>query len=312
MLSLQVLSVPKFLTPHMHRFLLLYSFIMLALNISAQELSCQLEVNTSGIQGTNKEIFTRLENSMTEYLNSTGFTKTRIAPGERINCRMMLTVNEYADDHVKGELQIQSSRPVYNSSYTTTVLNFRDTDIDFEYREGDPLTFNENDIESNLTALLDFYAYLILALDFDTFSPNGGDEFYDRARDIAARARSVGYTGWGAYESRRCALLDALTDPATGKIHEFLYDYHRQGLDLMSISPEKGRAKITETLSMIVTLYESSPMSAVLPMIKDAKLGELAGIYSKALPEEKKIVTQILAKVYPAEQETINTIKSST
>lgn len=295
----------------MHRLLLIYPLIVLALNLGAQELNCHLEINTSKIQGTNREVFNQLENGMREYLNSTGFTKAHIAPGERISCRMMLTVNEYADDHVKGELQIQSSRPVYNSSYTTTVLNFRDTDIDFEYREGDRLTFNENDNESDLTALLDFYAYIILGMDFDTFSPGGGEAFYDRAKDVANRARSGGATGWGPYESGRSALLEALTDPATGKIHEFLYDYHRQGLDLMSISPEKGRAKITDTVRLIETLYTASPMSAATSLIKDAKLDELAGIYSQGLAEEKKIVTQILAKVYPTEQKTINTIKSS-
>ncbi|MDE7509261.1 MAG: DUF4835 family protein, partial [Muribaculaceae bacterium] len=150
----------------------------------AQELRCQVEVNSQKIEGTNKSVFETLKSSIADYMNENRFSTATFAPTEKIDCRLYLTVSEYENDRIKGDLQVQLSRPVYNSTYTTTLLNFKDSKIDFEYREGDPLTFNETSQQSNLTAILDYYAYLFLGIDFDSFSPMGGQQFFDKAQSV--------------------------------------------------------------------------------------------------------------------------------
>ncbi|MDE6576727.1 MAG: DUF4835 family protein, partial [Muribaculaceae bacterium] len=149
-----------------------------------QELNCTVEVNSSAVEGTYTDVFKSLQQSIAEYLNEQQWTNTVFSPNERIDCRLFLTVKEYKDEKVKGELQVQLTRPVYNSSYTTTLLNFKDTKIEFNYREGDRLVLADNSWESNLTGILNFYAYLFLALDFDSFSPKGGQPYFDKAAGI--------------------------------------------------------------------------------------------------------------------------------
>ena len=160
-----------------------------------QELKATVEINTDMIQGTNKDLFDALRESIDDYLNTTRFSQAQIAANERIECRLMLTVAEYADDHVKGELTIQSSRPVYNSTYSSTLLNIKDSKIEFDFRMGQPLVYNEMEAETNLNAILDYYAFLIMAVDFDSFSPRGGEPFYERLAALVQKAQSNGETG---------------------------------------------------------------------------------------------------------------------
>ena len=277
----------------------------------AQELKCQVEINTQKIEGTNKSVFETLQAAISDYYNETKFTTNTFSPIEKIECRWFLVVNEYADDRIKGELQVQLSRPVYNSTYTTTLLNFKDSKIDFEYREGDPLVFNESTISSNLTALLDFYAYLFLALDYDSFSPHGGQPFFDRAASVVQQAQSTGEVGWRAFEDNknRSAVLSAFTDNNTGGIRDMIYQYHRKGLDEMATSPDKGRAVITESLQEIDKVYKVAPMSVALSMFRDAKLDELVNIYSKAPETERKQVYDLLQPLYPTETERLEKIR---
>ena len=206
---------------------------------------------------------------------------------------------------------MQSTRPVYNSSYTTTLINFKDSKIDFTYQEGDPLQFSEMSMESQLTAILNFYAYLILAIDFDSFSPHGGDPFYERLEQIVQMAQSSGETGWRAFEDNknRSAVLSAYTDPSTQQLRDLIYDYHLQGLDQMALSPDKGRAKITSTLDILKNVYNVSPMSVGLSMFHDAKLDELVNVYSKGPQEERDRVSELLSSLYPTDQERIRKIK---
>lgn len=281
-------------------------------DVSAQELNCAVEVNSSSIQGTNKSVFETLQTAMTEYLNDRKWTNTQFSPNEKIDCRMFLTVKSYEDDHIKGDLQVQLSRPVYNSTYTTTLLNFKDTKIEFDYREGNPLIFSENSIEDNLTALLNFYAYLFLALDFDSFSPQGGQPYYDRAATVVQMAQSAGEIGWRAFEDNknRSAVLQSYTDPNTSGIRQLLYDYHRKGLDEMVTSPDKGRAVITESLKELDKIYKVAPMSVALSLFRDSKLDELVNVYSKAPQTEREEAYDILSKIYPTDTERLNKIKN--
>ncbi len=275
-----------------------------------QELKCDVTVNADQISG-NKQVFETLKQAISDYVNTTTFTNTQFATNEKIECRLFLTVKEYVDDTFKGDLQVQSLRPVYNSSYTSSLINFKDTKIEFTYRENEPLVFSVNNMESQLTQILNFYAYLILAVDFDSFSPHGGDPYFDRLSMIVQQAQSSGETGWKAFEDNknRSAVLSAFTDPATAELRDMVYKYHRQGLDQMSVSVDKGRAAVTQSLETIKKVHEVAPMSVALSLFKDAKLDELVNIYSKAPADERSKIYNMLEPIYPTESERLEKIK---
>ncbi len=295
-----------------YRLFFILTSLACAGSLSAQELNCTVEINSQQIQGTNNQVFQTLQGAISDYMNTTKFSEAQIATNEKIECKLFFTIKEYNDDIMIGDLQIQSTRPVYNSSYTTTLINFKDATIEFSYRENEPLVFSENSMESNLTAILNFYAYLILAVDFDTFSPKGGDAFYERADNIVQMAQSSGETGWKAFDDtkNRSAVLSAFTEPNTAMIRELLYKYHRTGLDEMALSPDKGRAAITKTIETIKNIYDVAPMSVILSMFKDAKLDELVNIYSKSNSTERDQVYEWLYPVYPTELDRLEKIKT--
>ncbi|MCM1029403.1 MAG: DUF4835 family protein [Pseudoflavonifractor sp.] len=298
----------------MAKLLILCALMLAALpSLRGQELKAVVEVNTDKIQGTNKDVFESLQNALNDYLNNTKFSSAQIAANERVECRLILTVAEYADDRIKGELAIQSSRPVYNSTYTTTLLNFRDNKVEFDYRLGDNLIYNEMEAQSNLTAILDFYANLILAIDFDSFSPKGGQPFIERMSAIVQRAQSGGETGWKPFEDNRnrAALLATFTDVQMAPFRDLIYAYHRRGLDEMVTSPDKGRAAITETISTVLpALYEADPMAFAITLFRDAKLDELVNIYSKSPQAEREAVAKMLLDIYPTDRTRIADIKT--
>lgn len=285
---------------------------MVAPTAMAQEFRATVEVNSQKVEGTNRGAFDALKESMNAYMNETKFSDATFAPQERIECNIFLTVAEYENDRIKGDLQLQLIRPVYNSTYTTTLFNFRDAKVEFPYREGDPLNYNETQPESNLTAILDFYANLFLALDFDSFSPRGGERFYERAQSIVQQQQSSGEVGWRTFEDNknRAAVLNSYTDGNTSVMRQLLYDYHRRGLDEMVTSPDKGRAVITESLQAVKTVADNSPMSVALSIFRDSKLDELVNVYSKAPETERKDVYDLLQPIYPTESQRLNKIKN--
>jgi hypothetical protein len=284
----------------------------LSSSLKAQELLCTIEVNSQQVEGSSKSVFETLQEAMNEYVNNRKWTNTNFSNNEKIECRMFFTIKTYEDDRMKGDLQVQVSRPVYNSSYTTTLLNFKDTKIEFDYREGDQLIFSENSMESNLTAILNFYAYLFLAIDFDSFSPMGGQPYFDKAASVVQMAQSSGEVGWKAFEDtkNRSAVLSSYTDSNTSGMRRILYNYHRKGLDEMVTSPDKGRAVITESLSELEKVYKTSPMSVALSIFRDTKLDELVNIYSKASQTERTSVFDLLSPIYPTDSERLNLIKN--
>ncbi|MDE6098978.1 MAG: DUF4835 family protein [Muribaculaceae bacterium] len=277
----------------------------------AQELNCTVEVNSSQVSGTNKSVFETLQSAMNDYMNTTVFTNAQFSANEKIDCRLFFTIKEVDNDKLIGDLQVQSTRPVYNTNYTTPLINFKDSKIEFEYQEGEPLIFNLQNMESQLTAILNFYAYLILAVDFDSFSPKGGEPYFDRLKIIVQQAQSSGESGWKAFEDtkNRSAVLSSFTDAATSGIRDLMYEYHRKGLDEMSISPDKGRGVITQSLGNISKIYNVAPMSVALSMFKDAKLDELVNIYSKAPQDERQKVYDLLQPVYPTENSRLEKIR---
>ena len=283
-------------------------------NVRGQELNCQVEVNADQVANANKQVFKTLEEAINEYMNTNKFSNAQFSINEKIDCRLFFTIKEYTDNTMIGELQIQSSRPVYNSSYSTTLINFKDSKIEFTYQENEPLIYSENNMESNLTAILNFYAYLILAIDFDSFSLYGGDSYYEKAQNVVQMAQSSGENGWKAFEDtkNRPSVLSAYTEPNTSGIRKLLYEYHRLGLDEMALSPDKGRAKISSTLDYLNKIYDVAPMSVARSMFKDAKLDELVNLYTKASQTERDNAYEILSSLYPTENERTNKIKTGT
>lgn len=300
--------------PHRLRYLLPLVVALLAAIVPAraQELNVTVEINTQKVESADKSVFEELQTAISEYFNDRKWTDTQFYPNEKIECNFFLTVSEYKDDKITADLQVQVIRPVFNSTYTTTLLNFRDTKVEFEYRLGEPLVFNESTWESNLTAILNYYAYLFLALDFDSFAEFGGQPYFDKMATIVQMAQSSGELGWRAFEDtkNRSAVLSAFTDPATTGIRNMMYQYHRQGLDQMVTSPDKGRAAITESLSAIQKVYQTQPMSVALSMFRDAKLDELVNIYSKAGETERTDVYNLLQPIYPTDTERLEKIRN--
>lgn len=284
---------------------------LMPLLVSAQELNCTVEVNAQKIEGGSKSVFQTLQEAMTEYMNETKFSNATFANNEKLDCRLFLTVSEYTDDRITGDLQVQLSRPVFNATYTTTLFNFKDNRISFEYREGEPIIFNETNIENNLTAILNYYAYLFLAIDFDSFSLQGGQPFYERAESIVQAAQSLGEVGWKAFEDpkNRNGVLSSYTSPSTSVIRQLLYNYHRKGLDEMATSPDKGRVAITESIKAIETIYKADPMSSALSIFRDSKMDEIVNIYSKAPQTERETVYKLLQPIYPAENDRLQKIR---
>ena len=293
------------------RSILIFMLFVFGFSLNAQELNCEVEVNTSSVQNVGSSVFETFKEAVSEYMNNTKFSEAQIAVNEKIECRLFFTITEYKDGVAKGSLQVQASRPVYNSTYTTSLVNFRDTKIDFSYSEGEPLTFSLNGMESQLTAILNFYAYFILAMDFDSFSLKGGEPFWERLKMIVQEAQASGEIGWKAFEDNknRSAVLQAFIDPKTEVMRELTYRYHRTGLDEMAQSPDKGRANITESLDLLKKVYDSDPMSVALSMTKDAKLDELVNVYSKAQQTERERVYETLYPLYPTETRRLNEIK---
>ncbi len=294
------------------RLLFILILPLMAFASMAQELNCRVEVNSDQISGTNKTTFETLQQAINEYMNTTVFTNAQFAVNEKIDCQLFFTIKEYTDGIMKGDLQIQATRPVYNSAYITTVINFKDTKIDFAYQENEPLVFNRTNMESQLTAILNFYAYLILAMDFDSFSPKGGEPYWNILKEIVQQGQSSGEVGWKAFEDtkNRSAVLSAFTDPSTSGMRDLNYQYHRRGLDEMSMSPDKGRASIAETLVTLQKVHAAQPMSVALSMFKDSKFDELVNIYSKAPETQRRDAYDILQPIYPTENERLLKIKN--
>lgn len=293
------------------RLIFFCAFIPVSCLLAAQELNCQVQINSDQVQGTNKSVFETLQNAINDYMNTNVFSNAQFATNEKIECRLFFTIKEVNDNVFSGDLQIQSTRPVYNAALTTTLLNFKDSKIEFSYQENEPLIFSTNSMESQLTAILNFYAYLILAVDFDTFSPNGGQPYWDKLKEIVQMAQSSGESGWRAFEDtkNRSAVLSAFTDPSTSSMRELYYKYHRNGLDEMATATDKGRSNLTKALEILKAIYDVAPMSVGLSMFKDAKLDELVNIYSQAPSDERTKVYELLEPLYPTEQNRLNEIK---
>jgi len=271
--------------------------------VTAQELEAKVVVNHSKIQGTNTSVFTTLQEAMTEFLNTRKWSNAQYTTREKIACSFNLIVNEYSDDGRFGcSLMVQANRPVYNASYNTTVFNFNDNAVDFNYIEHDKLEFSDDIVDNNLTAVLAYYAYLIIGLDMDTFAPKGGTDVLNKAENVVNNAQMLGEDGWKAFgdSKNRHALINDYMNGAMEPYRQLFYDYHRKGLDEMVQNAERGRSNITTSLTLLEKAKQDKPMSVLPQLFTEIKKDELINVYSKGTSKEKEEVNRILCLVNPS------------
>lgn len=285
--------------------------VLLALSLSvlvrAQELKCNVQIVTQQIQGTNKLVFQTLQTAIYEFMNNTNWTNHVYAFDERIECNLMFNItDQLSSDEFKGTLQIQTRRPVYNTNYNTVMLNYMDNDIHFRYVEFQPLEFDVTQHLSNLTSLLAYWAYIIIAVDYDSFSFMGGDPYFARAQNIVANSQNVREAGWKPFESldhkNRYWLVNDFLNDSYKPIREFTYRYHRLGLDVMDAKAAEGRAVIAESLESLQGVYRDrpDPFMHVLRVILDAKADEFVNIFTESFTDEKNRAVMILQEIDPA------------
>jgi hypothetical protein len=276
---------------------------ILSLDVSAQELNCQVRVVAPQVQSTNRQVFQTLQQAIFEFMNNRRWTEDTYNMEERIECSIQITISEQVGaDRFKGSFQIQSSRPVYGSSYNTTLLNYRDNDIFFQYIEFEPLLFNENTYESNLTSLLAYYAYLIIGLDRESFSPNGGEPYFDIAQQIINNAQSDNNViGWNSFDGdrNRYWIIENLNNRDFEGFREAMYLYHRQGLDRMVKDVTEAQKNITMAIDKLTEVHARRPNSLLVRMFMDAKVDEIVNIYSDETVANKADVINDLNNIAP-------------
>ena len=266
-----------------------------------QELNANVTVNHSQVGNSNQAYFKTLEKSLKEFINNTSWTSKKFAPSERIDCSFFLTVNTYGNNTVSGSLQVQSSRPIYNSTYSSTVFSFNDKDITFNYIEFEPLYYNTNSFDSNLTSLIAYYVNMILGLDSETFSKGSGSNYFQTALSINSIAQQSGYRGWKQADgtNNRYYLVNDIVAGTGLPFREALYMYHRLGMDIMASNVEQGREGIFNALLELEKIHKSKPNSFLVRVFLDAKSDELVNIYSGVTDKNKKRVVELLNRIAP-------------
>jgi hypothetical protein len=295
----------------MHKIVQLLIVFFISAQLNAQELRCTITVNADKITSSNKQIFKTLENSLNEFVNQKRWTNFKYEPQERINCNLTLTILEQIGDDFKGHIQIQSSRPVYNSTYLTPVFNFKDDNFSFQYTEFEPLQFNENTFESNLVSVVSFYVYTILGMDADTFVLNGGDSFFTQAQNIVVQAQQSGYSGWNQNDGSksRFIMIDNILSPTYSLFHSAMYTYHLKGLDVMHKDKRQAKQKIAESIGFLKTIYDSRPNAFLLRVFMDSKADEIVNIFSDGPNYDTFKLKEDLLKISPLNSSKWNDIK---
>ncbi|MBC9795338.1 DUF4835 family protein [Sinomicrobium weinanense] len=277
-------------------FVLLWSY-----SLSAQELNCRVIVNAEQVGQSNKQIFESLEKSLTDFVNKTQWTNRVYAPQERIKSSMYITINNYESDRFTASIQVQSSRPVYNSAYESPVLNFQDRQFNFRYLEFQPLFFNPNTFESNLVSVVTYYVYIILGMDADTFTPEGGTPYYEQARNIVNLAQSSDYSGWKQSDGNksRWGLIDNLLSNPFKSYRTALYEYHRKGLDMMTEDAASGKESMARSMKFLERVNSTRPNSFLLQVFFDAKKDEILKVFSDGPKVDIISLKNSLNKVAP-------------
>lgn len=275
----------------------------------SQELYCNVQVSAQKIQGSNREVFQNMQRDIYEFMNSMVWTDNIFSFSERIECNLLINLDEQLSaDEFRGTVQIQLSRPVYNTTYKSTVLNFVDNNFQFRYVEFQPLEFNPNSHTSNLVSVLAYYAYLLIGMDFDTYSQGGGTPYFQVAEKIVINAQNAPEQGWKPYDGSRNRnrywLVKNILDSEYSGVRQFIYLYHLRGLDRMESDMTRARTEIYESLRRLQEVYRQrpDPFMYYMTVVLDAKADEIVNIFSQAFPEEKNRVVQVLTEIDPANE----------
>lgn len=276
--------------------------LMLSSVAAAQELNCKVKILHSQVQGTNTSVFETLETALNEFMNNRSWTELQFSEVERIECTFNITIKTYdvEENRFTGELLFQSSRPVFNSAYNTTVFSMKDNDFSFTYKEFDQLDFNENMLDNNLTAMLAYYAYLIIGMDLDTMSPLGGTDILRKAELVVNNAQSMSEPGWKTFDDpkNRHGIINDYLESSMEPFRQLQYKYHREGLDEMSNNVDRGRNAITEAIAMLNEAHKNKPLSMLPQIFTDYKRDEIVNIYNgHGTAKEKEEVYNILSEL---------------
>ena len=298
------------------RYILVFLLFAAIHSVQAQELKCNVTINSDQVEGSNKAVFNTLQQSIQEFVNNSQWTNLTFQDKERIECNMLIVVKQVQDNMYVCEFTCQSRRPVFGTTYTTPILNFKDNNFIFTYQEFDRLDFQQHTFTSNLTALIAYYCYLIIGHDMDSFSRLGGTPYFQICEDIVNAAKSASLesteqSGWKAFDSNRnrYALINNLMDEAFKEYRQYFYDYHRYGLDEMINNVANGRARIASGIEILDKANKARPATYVINAFLDAKSDELVNIFQEGTEDERTKVYETLVNIDPTRQSTYEQIQ---
>ena len=274
---------------------------VLSFHVTSQELNAQVIVNSDLVNQTNQQIFKTLERALKEFINTQVWTEKVFLNQEKINCSFVFNLSAYSNDQFEATLQVQSERPVFQTSYDSPILNFLDKDITFSYQEFQPLFFNESSFESNLISLISFYAYVIIGLDADTFLQNGGNRYFEKARQVLNLAQSSVRKGWkpGDGLRNRFWLVDSLRSNTFKEYRQTMYNYHRSGLDQLTNDPIAGKKALMLSIQNLEPLFQRRPNAFLLQLFFDAKVEEIVNLFKEGPKIDFKKTEDVLKKIAP-------------
>ena len=308
-------EVARDIVEHLSKLLLVCLFLFLPSLVKAQELNATVTLNTAKVQGTNTEVFTVLKDALTEFVNNRKWTQYEFEEHERIACNFTFVVDSYSDDgSFVCTLMVQGTRPIFGTTYSSVLFKYEDKGIRFSYQPYDRLEFNEDNLDNNLTAVLAFYAYLIIGLDFDSMGELAGSEFLNKAQNIAGNAQNLGDSGWraGSNENNRYTVIDDYMNGAMEPLRRLMYRYHRLGLDAMFKNADAGRKMVTSCINLLKEAYDNRPLAYVTKLFTEYKQEEIVNIYSnKGGADEKKAVVKILSEINPSQMDAWDKIEKS-
>jgi hypothetical protein len=300
------------------KYLLTVALILIPGSLFSQELNCNVQVSAQKIQGSNRQVFENMQRDVYEFMNNTVWTNHVFSYSERIDCNILINIiNQLSADEFSGTIQIQLKRPVFNTTYNSTVLNFIDNNFKFRYVEFQPLEFDPTTHRSNLVSVLAYYSYIILGFDYDSFAPEGGTEFFQMAEKIVLNAQNAPEMGWKPYDGSRNRnrywLVKNILDKEYEGVRQFVYEYYINGLDKMESRIAEARTSMVESLRLVQEVYRKKPdpFMYLVQVIMEAKSDELINVFSEAFPEEKSRIVQILTEIDPANKSKYEKITAS-
>ena len=285
------------------KYLILLCLLIISQAVHSQDLNARVQILAPQLANSNKRILDILEASIKDFLNNKRWSADALQPQERIDCNFVITITDWdGSSNFKAEAQIQSNRPVFNSSYSSTLLNISDRDFGFTYSEGQPLDFSEQNYINNLSSLLAFYAYIIIGMDYDTFSKFGGTPYFEKAQTVLNNAQTAPNSGWKAFENlrNRFWLVENLTNKSFNPLREGLYTYHRDGLDVMAENQSKGRKAVLSVIPQLQKIDKQKQGSILNQIFFTAKADEIINILGTAEPQEKLKAFNALSIIDPA------------